>query len=136
MISIYSAILTVLTSLNICLKWTPPLTFPGILKPATYLGKNSTTDVYVVKPKTNCFSIKGLHHLLLYSKAGSLTDSQWNKQDSLNRYNNHNFLFCMQHTVINSSPWSFKQSFAYKIIRTVTCFLYQMFNVFNVYTTV
>ena len=40
---------------------------------ASYLsGKNSSTDVYILKPKTNCFSIKGLHHRLLYSKTCSL----------------------------------------------------------------
>ena len=63
----------VLTRLKICLKWTPPPTFPGILKPAAYLGKNSTTDVYILKHNSNCFSVKGLHHRCLYSKACNLT---------------------------------------------------------------
>ena len=52
----------VLTRLNIFLKWTPPLNRLGILESADYLGKNSTTDVYILKHKANCFSIKGLHH--------------------------------------------------------------------------
>ena len=41
---------------------------------ANYLsGKDSTTDVYILKPKANCFSIKGLDYRCLYSKARSLT---------------------------------------------------------------
>ena len=62
-----------LTRLKICLKWTPPLAFSDILKPAAYLGKNFTIDVYIVKQNSNCFSIKRLHHRCLYSKAGDLT---------------------------------------------------------------
>ena len=61
------------TRLKICLKWTPPLTFPSILKPAAYLAQDSTPDVYFLKPKANCFYVKGLHHRRLYSKACDLT---------------------------------------------------------------
>ena len=63
----------VLTKLKICLKWTPPLTFADILNPAAYLGKNSITDVYILKHNSNCFPIKRLYHRCLYSKARDLT---------------------------------------------------------------
>ena len=63
----------VLTRLKICLKWTPSLTFPDILKLAAYLGKNSNTEVFILKHNSNCFSIKRLHHQFLYSKAPDLT---------------------------------------------------------------
>ena len=53
-------------------KWSQPLIFPGILKQATYLEKYST-KVYILNPKANCFSIKGLHHRHLYSKACNLS---------------------------------------------------------------
>ena len=46
--------------------------FPGILKPAAYRRKDSTTDVYILKPKANYLSIKGRHHWCLYSKACNL----------------------------------------------------------------
>ena len=55
------------------LKIDSTLTFPGIIKPAAYLGKNYTTNVYILNHKANCFSIKGLHHRRLYSKARELT---------------------------------------------------------------
>ena len=107
----------VLTRIEICLKWTPPLTFPGILKSAAYLGKDSTSDVYILRSKANCFSIKGLHHRCLYSKARGLT---LNKQDTLNSYHNQNFFSIMQHTCnkfLFHISNSFKQSFVCKIIR-------------------
>ena len=63
----------VFTSLKICLKWTSPITFPSILKPVASLGKNSTTDVYILKPNSNCFSIKGRYLRRLYSKVRDLT---------------------------------------------------------------
>ena len=80
-----------LTRLKICLKWTPPLTFHDIIKPAAFLGKNSTTDVYILKHNFNYFSIKGLHHRYLYSSRG--LDSQWNNQDTFSRYHKENFFF-------------------------------------------
>ena len=51
----------IFTSLKICFKWIPRLTFPGILKPAAYQGKESTIDVCILKPKANCLAIKGLY---------------------------------------------------------------------------
>ena len=59
--------------MTVSLKWTPPLTFSGILKRAAYLEKKFTTDVNILKYKANCFSIKRLHHRRLYSKAHNLT---------------------------------------------------------------
>ena len=52
----------IFTTLKICFKWTPPLTFPGILKPPAYLGKDYTTNVCILEPNANCFAIKGLYH--------------------------------------------------------------------------
>ena len=66
----------VLTRLKICLKWIPPLTFPGFLKPlkpAGYLRKNSTIEVYILKHKASYFPLKGLPHWCLYFKAHDLT---------------------------------------------------------------
>ena len=103
----------VLTRLKICLKWIPPLTFPGILKPAAYLRHDSTNDVYILKPKANCCSITGLHHRLLYSKVRDLT---------LNRISKISLFSIMQHTCNKfffQVSNSFKQSFVNKIIRTV-----------------
>ena len=106
----------VLTRLKICLKWTPPLTFPAILKPAAYLGKDSTTNVYILKPKANCFSIKGLHHRQLVSEARDFTLNGISRilwTGTITKI----FFSIMQHTcnkfffhVSNS----FKQSFVYK----------------------
>ena len=43
------------------IKWAP-LIFPGIQNPVAYLAKNSTTNVFFLKPSSNSLSIKGLHH--------------------------------------------------------------------------
>ena len=43
--------------------------FFWILKPAACLRMDSTTNLYIVKTKANCFFIKGLHRQRLYSKA-------------------------------------------------------------------
>ena len=42
----------VLASIKICWKWTPPLTFPYILKQVTYLKKGSIFDASILKPVT------------------------------------------------------------------------------------
>ena len=46
------ATLQALTSLKICLECTPPLTFPGSLRPAAYLERDSTTNTCILKPMT------------------------------------------------------------------------------------
>ena len=123
--------LMVLTSLNICLKWIRPLTFPSILKPATYLGKDSTTDVCVLKPKANCFSIKGIHHRCLHSKAGSLTLNGVSKILWTGTITKTFFCYATHLHHCNKFFFhissSFKQSFVYKVMRTViSCFSYQI----------
>ena len=104
-------------------------TFLGILNPTTYLGKDSISDVYILKPKANCFSIKGLHHRRLYSKARELTLNGISKILWTGTISKIVFPI-MQHTCnkfffhVSSL---FKQSFVYKIIRTViSWFSYQI----------
>ena len=75
------------------LKMGSKLTLTGILKAAAHLRKDSTTDACIPKPKANCLSIKKLHHYACSLNSASYC-CQWNKQDTLNKYRNQDFLFC------------------------------------------